>query len=127
MLVIAALAGAAALAQQKQPPPKSQEPAEEDEELIPKKEYNFNPLQAKKELNVGNFYFKKGNFKGAAIRFREATRWDPTSAEAFLRLGEAEERAKDPSAARQAYAKFIELAPEDKRVASIRKKLDTKP
>jgi len=125
--VVAALAVAAALAQQKQPPPKVQEPAEEDEDLIPKKDYTFNPLQAKKEFGVGNFYFKKGNFKGAAIRFREATRWDPTFAEAFLRLGAAEERAKDRTAARQAYAKFIELAPDDKRVAELRKKLDGKP
>ena len=33
-------------------------PPEEDESLIPK-EYSFNPLQASKELRVGNYYLKQ--------------------------------------------------------------------
>jgi hypothetical protein len=46
-----------------QHPPKGamQEPEEEDESLKPK-EYSFNPLQAEKEVRVGNFYFKKGSY-----------------------------------------------------------------
>ena len=123
LLVIWALAAAALAAQQKAPPPKSQEPAEEDETLTPKKEYAFNPLQAEKELRTGNYYFKQGSVKAAAGRFREATRWNPTFAEAFLRLGEAEEKLKDRGAAHDAYAKFIELAPADKRAPEVRKKL----
>ncbi len=117
-------------------PPKPQEPPEEDESLIPK-EYSFNPLQAAREIQVGNFYFKKGSFRAAAQRFEEATRWNPQAAEAFLRLAEARERLgvdlrgpaapagreKEMAAARMAYEKFLEAAPEDKRAASVRKKL----
>jgi tetratricopeptide (TPR) repeat protein len=99
-----------------------QEPPEEDEDLKPK-EYSFNPLQATKELKVGDFYFKKGSYKAAARRFREATRWDPTSAHAFLRLGEAEEKLHDQKSARKAYAKYLELAPDAKDAEQIRKKL----
>lgn len=102
--------------------PKHQEPAEEDEALG-KKEYSFNPLQAEKELRIGNFYFRKGNFKAAAGRFREAARWNPNFPDAYLRLGEAEEKRKDPKAAREAFAKFLELAPQDKRASEVRKKL----
>ncbi len=101
---------------------KEQEPPEEDEELKPK-EYSFNPLQATRELKTGDFYFKKGNYKAAARRFREATRWDPTSAHAFLRLGEAEEKLHDAKAAQEAYAKYLELDPEAKDAERIRKKL----
>ncbi|HVX67246.1 MAG TPA: tetratricopeptide repeat protein [Bryobacteraceae bacterium] len=103
-----------------------QAPPEEDEELQPAKEYTFNPLQAEKELKVGNFYFKKGSYKAAASRYREATRWNSGFAEAYLRLGDAEEKRKDLKAAQEAYAKFLELAPADKRAAEVKKKLEAK-
>ena len=60
------------------------------------KEYSFNPVQSKKEVTVGEFYFKKGDFKAAAGRFREATKWNDGNAEAWLRLGDAEEKLKMP-------------------------------
>lgn len=104
------------------PQQKPQEPPEEDETLAAK-EYSFNPLQAEKELKVGNFYFKKGSFRAAASRFREATRWNPGLAEAWLRLGEAQERLGEQKAAHEAFRKFLELAPKHKRAAEIRKKL----
>ena len=99
-----------------------QEPPEEDEDLKPE-HYSFNPLQSAKEIRIGDFYFKKGSYKGAVLRYRAATRWDPTSAHAFLRLGEAEEKLKDAKAARAAYAKYLELAPDAKDADEIRKKL----
>ena len=101
---------------------KEQEPPEEDEDLKPK-EYSFNPLQASKELKTGDFYFKKGNYKAAARRYREATRWDPTSAQAFLRLGEASEKLHDQNGAQEAYSKYLEIAPDTKDAERIRKKV----
>jgi tetratricopeptide (TPR) repeat protein len=102
------------------------EPPEEDESLRPK-EYSFNPLQADKEIYVGNFYFKRGNYKGAAARFEEATLWHPGAAEAWLRLGETREKLKELSAAREAYQKFLEVAPDHKRAKDIKKKLASLP
>ncbi len=100
------------------------EPPEEDELLTKKSvEYEFNPLQAEKEIRIGGYYMKKGSFKAAAGRFLEATRWDPTSGEAFYRLGEAREKAGDRKGMSAAWNKFLELAPEDKRAAAIKKKL----
>ena len=58
----------AAQKQQEPQQPAPVEPPEEDENLKTK-EYSFNPLQAQKELNIGNFYFKKGSYKAAAGRF----------------------------------------------------------
>jgi tetratricopeptide (TPR) repeat protein len=105
-----------------QTPGEEQMPPEEDDALKPK-EYTFNPLQAEKELRVGIFYFHKGSYKAAAIRFREATRWNNNLAEAFLRLGESEEKEKDWKAAREAYEKYLQLAGDDKRTPEIRKKV----
>jgi tetratricopeptide (TPR) repeat protein len=102
--------------------PREQVPPEEDENIKPT-EYSFNPLQAAKEMQVGNHYSKKGSYRAAALRYREATKWDPTSAEAWLKLGEAEEKRNEMAAAREAYAKYIELAPDGKKADDIRKKL----
>ena len=101
---------------------KEQEPPEEDPTLQPK-EYSFNPLQAEKEIKIGGYYFKKGNYRAAAQRFDEATKWNPGHAEAYLRLGEALEKRKDQKGARQAYAKYLELAPDAKNAAAIKKKV----
>lgn len=99
-----------------------QEPPEEDANLKPK-EYSFNPLQARKELEVGNEYYKKRSYKAAAMRYREATRWNPGFAEAWLRLGEAEEKRRNTKDAREAYAKFLELQPDARDASDIRKKI----
>jgi tetratricopeptide (TPR) repeat protein len=99
-----------------------QEPPEEDDSVAPKT-YSFNPLEAEKDVKVGAYYFKKGNYKAATNRFREATLWNPSSAEAFLHLGESEEKLRDKKAAREAYEKFIALAPDDKQAEGVKKKL----
>jgi tetratricopeptide (TPR) repeat protein len=99
-----------------------QEPPEEDESLKPKT-YSFNPLEAEKDVKVGLYYFKKGNYKASTSRFREATLWNPSYAEAFLRLGESEEKMKDKKAASEAYEKYLALAPDSKEAPAVKKKL----
>ena len=98
-------------------------PPEEDKAKIEQK-YSFNPLQSKKDVTVGEFYFKKGDLKAAAARFREATKWNDGNAEAWLRLGDAEDKMKDAKAAHEAWEKYLQLAPEAKNTAEVRKKLE---
>jgi len=105
-----------------QPKAIEQEPPEEDADLKPKV-YAFNPLQAKKELQVGDEYWKKHSYKAAAGRYREATRWNPNLAEAWLRLGEAEAKRNNIKDAKQAYNKYLELQPDAKDAAEVRKKI----
>ena len=102
---------------------KEEVPKEEDENLGTK-EYSFNPLQAEKEVRVGEYYFKKGSYRAAALRFREATKWNQGYGEAWLRLGETAEKQKDTKTAKEAYAKYLEVAPDAKDAAEIRKKLE---
>src|SRR5262245_60200153 len=108
-----------------QPPtaPKEATPPEVDTVVAPT-EYSFNPLQAEKDLRVGNFYWKQGKYRAAEARFREATRWNENNAAAWLRLGEAGEKLKDLKAAREAYTKYLEVASDAKNAAEIRKRLE---
>jgi tetratricopeptide (TPR) repeat protein len=108
--------------QSKSPQTQEQEPPEEDESLAPKT-YSFNPLEAEKDLKVGLYYFKKGNYKASTSRFREATLWNPNFAEAFLRLGESEEKLKDKKAADEAFTKYLALSPDGKEADAVKKKL----
>ena len=101
---------------------KQEVPPEEDTSLAVK-EYAFNPLQAENELKIGNFYFKTGKYRSAAMRFQEATKWNQGYSDAWLRLGETEEKLKDPKAAKEAYTKYLELASDAKNASEIRKKL----
>jgi len=117
-------------AQQSKPPAppavQEQEPPEEDPDLKPK-EYSFNPLEANRNMVAGNFYFKKGNYRAASRRYLEATKWDPTSAEALLKLGEADEKLRDFTAARQAYEKYLTVAADAKDLEAVKKKLASLP
>ncbi len=108
------------------PATQEQEPPEEDPDLKPK-EYSFNPLEAARNITAGNFYFKKGNYRAASRRFLEASKWDPTSAEAMLRLGDADEKLRDFSGARESYEKFVMLSSDAKEIDAVKKKLATLP
>src|ERR1700704_977746 len=104
-LALIFVAGAICAQNQQTPPPlknqrpkpapagKEVDPPEEDISVKPT-EYSFNPLQAERELKVGNDYLKRGKLRAAEGRFREATKWNENFGDAWLRLGEGEERLK---------------------------------
>jgi tetratricopeptide (TPR) repeat protein len=111
----------------KTPPPQKQQmqeeaPPEEDESLKPK-EFSFNPLEAERDVRVGNYYFKRKNYPAALSRYQEATKWNPAYAEAYLRIGETAEKMKDKATAKEAYGKYIELAPDSKEAERLKKKI----
>ena len=97
-------------------------PAEEDKSFL-SEEHSFNPLQSQKSVETGDFYFRKGKVQGAANRYLDATMWNEGNAEAWLKLGKAEEKLKDPQEAKKAYTKYLDLAPDTKEAAAVRKKL----
>jgi tetratricopeptide (TPR) repeat protein len=97
-------------------------PAEEDKSFL-KEEHSFNPLQSQKSVEVGDHYMRNGRLQGALYRYQDATLWNDGNAEAWLKLGKAEEKMKDLKAAKDAYSKYLELAPDAKEAAAVRKKL----
>jgi predicted Zn-dependent protease len=114
------LAAGLALAQQPQNPPPPQHAEPEEEDAIEKpREYTFNPIQAANEIRIGRFYVKRGKPKAAAMRFEEATKWNPGSAEAWQLLGEAREKLHDTDGARAAYEKSLQI----KSSGDVRKRL----
>jgi tetratricopeptide (TPR) repeat protein len=100
-----------------------QAPPEEDKSLTVTN-YSFNPLESQKDVRVGNQYFKAGDYRAAAGRYLDATKWNESNSEAWLRLGEAAEKSKDKPAAKEAYAKYLKLEPDAKNAAEIRKKIE---
>ena len=100
------------------PPP---DPDLEEETVEP--EYTFNPFQAAKEVEVGNFYFKKGSYKAAAGRYERATKWQPDLVEAYYKLGVAREKAQQWEPAVAAYRKYLEVAGSSRRAGEVKKKI----
>jgi TolA-binding protein len=56
-------------------------------------------------------------------RYKDATRYNPSSAEAFLKVAQAEEKLHHADSAKAAFQKVIKLAPDSKFAAEAKKKL----
>ncbi|MBV9405620.1 MAG: tetratricopeptide repeat protein [Acidobacteriaceae bacterium] len=107
-----------------QNPPDEAMPPEEDESVAPEK-FTLNPLESDRNIRVGNFYWHKGKYRAALERYERATKFNPSSAEAFFKVGETEEKLNDKDAAKIAFQKVIQLAPDSKFARDARKKLKT--
>jgi len=121
-LLVSALFAGAQLKERDEAPAEDQEYdlVDEDEDVIQKTDYAFNPIQAKKEFKVGKFYDKKGNHKAAAWRYEEATRWNPSYSEAFLRLGMARQELGHNEKALKAFQKYLDLEPDGKKADDVK-------
>ena len=83
--------------------------------IEPDSEYNefhpWDPHKAAKCIEVGDYYYKQGNFRGAISRYQEALEWKPKDAEATYKLGEVQEKAGDFTAALANYQDYLKLLP----------------
>jgi len=105
-------------------PPGFEDLVDEDEDVIvDPTEYAFNPIQAKKDLKIGDFYAKRGNHRAAVGRYMEALKWNPSFGEAFWKLGRSREELKQPAEALEAYRKFVKVEPESKKARELRKRI----
>ena len=101
---------------------KEEVPPEEDTSLA-KDDYSFNPLQSKRDVEVGDLYRKKGNWVAAARRYQTATLRNDGNTEAWLKLAEARHKLHDPKGTKDAYNKYLELDPDSKTAQEVRKTL----
>ena len=108
-----------------QPSENGEDPPEEDESVAPEK-FTLNPLESERNVKVGNFYWHKGKYRAAAERYTRATKFNPTSAEAFFKLGEAERKLNNQDAARLAFQKVMQIAPDSKLASEAKRKLGSK-
>lgn len=80
------------------------------------------PAEAKRNLAVGDFYFKKKNFAAAADRYREAVKYGPTSHVAYDKLVQALEKLGAYSEALATCNDYIKNNPESDKVNEFEKK-----
>jgi tetratricopeptide (TPR) repeat protein len=126
VLALLLLLSLSAFAQKKPPAGDPSDPPEEDAGLRPK-EYALNPVQAEKEFKIGLYYAKKGRWRAAVNRFEEAIQWNPGYGDAHYKRAEMLEKLGDKVKAREAWAQFVEAAPDDKRVTEAQKRLQALP
>jgi tetratricopeptide (TPR) repeat protein len=117
-------------APQQNPPTAVQVPDDEqmpeDDDSVRPETFPLNPLESDRNIRVGNFYWHRGKYRAALERYERATKYNPSSAEAFFKVGEAEEKLKNKDAARAAFQRVIQVAPDSKMAHDAKKKLGQK-
>jgi tetratricopeptide (TPR) repeat protein len=95
---------------------------EEDESVAPEK-FVLNPLESERNIRIGDYYWHKSNYRAALRRYEWATKYNPSSAEAFYKVGEAEVKLKNKDAAKLAFQRVVTLAPDSKLGHEAKKKI----
>jgi tetratricopeptide (TPR) repeat protein len=97
--------------------------------------HTWDPHKAARDIEVGNFYFRRGNYKAAEDRFREALSYKQNDAVATFRLAESLEKLgifDDARAEYESYLKILPHGPEAERAQKAIERLtapdaDTRP
>ncbi|HEX4488077.1 MAG TPA: tetratricopeptide repeat protein [Terriglobales bacterium] len=84
----------------------------------------WDPHKAMKDLEVGDFYFKRKNYKAALDRYQEALLYKPNDALSNFHIGECQEKLKHPDEARTAYEAYLKILPQGPLSAEAHKALD---
>jgi tetratricopeptide (TPR) repeat protein len=84
----------------------------------------WDPLRAEKDLEVGQYYMKKGDMDAAIDRFQDATLAKPGYAIPFRYLGEAQEKKGLKKQAIKSYQRYLDLYPHAEDGDKVRKKID---
>ncbi len=84
----------------------------------------WNPHEADKDVEVGTFYFKRGNYKGAEARFRDALKWQDNHAEATYRLGETLQKEGRLLEARMYYEQYLKILPKGEFAEASRREIE---
>jgi tetratricopeptide (TPR) repeat protein len=84
----------------------------------------YDPLRAEKDLEVGQYYMRKGDIDAAIDRFQDATTAKPGYAIPFRYLGDAQEKKGLKKEAIKSYSRYLDLYPHAEDGNKIRKKID---
>ncbi|MGH9510917.1 MAG: hypothetical protein ACRD2U_02150 [Terriglobales bacterium] len=71
----------------------------------------WDPHKAAKDVEVGDFYFKRKNYPAAIARYKDALLWKDNDAEATFHLAEAFEKSNDPTQAAANYQNYLKILP----------------
>jgi tetratricopeptide (TPR) repeat protein len=84
----------------------------------------WDPLRAEKDLEVGQYYMKKGDLDAAIDRFQDATMAKPGYAIPFRYLAEAQEKKGLKRQAIKSYQRYLDLYPHAEDADKVRKRID---
>ena len=73
--------------------------------------HQWNPMEALKDIEVGDYYFKRKNYKGALERYKHALVYKENDAVATFRLAVCQERMSDPAGALANYTAYLKILP----------------
>jgi tetratricopeptide (TPR) repeat protein len=71
----------------------------------------WDPHKAAKNVEVGDYYFKRKNYVAAESRYREALMYKENDAMATFRLAVCLEKLERPDEAREVYENYLKILP----------------
>ena len=84
----------------------------------------WDPHKAAKDIEVGDFYFKKKNYLGAESRYREALYYKDNDAVATYHLAVCLEKMDQLSEAQKEYENYLKILPYGPQAADAKKAID---
>jgi tetratricopeptide (TPR) repeat protein len=84
----------------------------------------WDPHKAAKDIEVGDFYLKRKNYKAALDRYHEALQWKPNDAVATFRMGQCLEKLKQPEEAQTHYQEYLKILPNGPLAEDARRSLE---
>jgi Flp pilus assembly protein TadD len=85
---------------------------------------SWDPHKAAKDVEVGDFYFKRKNYHAAEERYREALRYKDNDAVATIRLAESLEKLGVWDDARAEYESYLKILPHGPQASEAQKAVD---
>jgi tetratricopeptide (TPR) repeat protein len=84
----------------------------------------WNPHKAAKDIEVGDFYFKRKNYRAAEDRYREALYYKDNDAIATYHLAECLEKLDRPDEARAQYESYLNILPHGPEAENAKKAIE---
>jgi len=86
--------------------------------------HTYDPHRAAKDIEVGDFYFKKKNYRAALERYREALLYKPKDAVANIRMAQAFEKLTLIGEAAEHYQEYLNILPNGPQAEEAKKALE---
>jgi tetratricopeptide (TPR) repeat protein len=84
----------------------------------------WDPHKAAKDIEVGDFYFKKKNYSAAESRYREALYYKDNDAIATYHLALCLEKLDRPGEAREQYESYLKILPHGPEAENAKKAIE---
>ena len=84
----------------------------------------WDPHKAAKDIEVGDFYFKKKNYRAAEDRYREALLYKDNDAEAIYKLAICLEKLNRPDEALTEYESYLKTLPYGPEAPEVKKSIE---